>query len=129
METTAWIGVWMDYSKANLIEYGEGEVIQTITSSFTPQKRTASLSHSESGMHHKEQQLHTQYFKSIADKIIKYNKVLLFGPTDAKLEFHHYLAGNPQFKKVNIGVEPTDRITNNQQKAFVNDYFKKHRYL
>lgn len=125
----ACLGVWMDYSKANLIEYGEEEVVQTITSSFTHQKKTESLSHSESGMHHKEQQLHTQYFKNIANEVLKYHKVLLFGPTDAKLEFHHYLAENPQFKNIKIGVEATDKITANQQKAFVNDYFKKHRYL
>jgi len=37
-------------------------------------------------MHNKRQQLHEVYYKEIADVILKYNNVLLFGPTNAKTE-------------------------------------------
>lgn len=124
METIKCLGIWLDHSKANLINFNNNDSMQTILSEFTYQNKIDTLSHSESGMHLKEHQLHEQFFKKISEEILKYDKVLLFGPTNAKDELHNFLLKNKHFDEIIIGIESTDKITENQQKAFVNNYFK-----
>jgi hypothetical protein len=76
-------------------------------------------------MHNKEQHLHLEYYKKLGDIIRNYKEVVLFGPTDAKSELHNLLAANHLFVKVKITVRQTDKMTENQQHAFVRDYFSK----
>ncbi len=57
----------------------------TIMSAFTHTERQYSLCKSEKGMHLKEQQQQFAYYKKLSAAIINYEKVLLFGPTNAKL--------------------------------------------
>jgi len=42
-------------------------------------------------MHHKEEQEELAYYKAIASAIEQYNKVLLFGPSEAKNELFNLL--------------------------------------
>jgi hypothetical protein len=51
--------------------------------------------------------------------------VLLFGPTNAKVELHNYLKKDLHFKKIKIDIEPTDKMTNNEKDAFVKNHFEK----
>ena len=116
----------MDHSKANLMECNDNDVnTQTIESEFTHQNKMEALSHSEGSMHHKEHQLQEQYYKKIGEEILKYNKVLLFGPTNAKLELHNYLKNNQHFNDIDIEIDSEDKMTDNQQKAFVKDHFRR----
>ena len=73
------------------------------------------LHHSESGMHHKEQQLQEAYYKNIGEDILKYDKVLLFGPTEAKNELHNYLRKNHHFDKIQFDLINSDNMTENEQ--------------
>ncbi|MFY7965000.1 MAG: hypothetical protein ACOVO1_08900 [Chitinophagaceae bacterium] len=57
IETNNRLGIWMDHTTANLMAYDDLLNEQTIDSTFTHQSKMAALHHSESGMHHKEQQL------------------------------------------------------------------------
>ncbi len=52
-----------------------------------------------------------------------YDEVLLFGPTDAKTELFNILKENRQFEKIKIEVKPADNMTENQEEAFVKEYF------
>jgi stalled ribosome rescue protein Dom34 len=63
----------------------------SINTEFTFNTKEEALSRSESLMHNKRQQMHRTYCKEIADEIIKYNHVLLFGPINTKEELHNYL--------------------------------------
>lgn len=76
-------------------------------------------------MHNKSQQMHEAYYKKIAEKILKYNHVLLFGSTNAKTELHNYLEKDMHFKDIKICIEPADKMTDNQKDAFVKRYFEK----
>ena len=58
--------------------------------------------------------------------IKKYDEVILFGPTDAKVELFNFLDEDSHFDEINIGVEDTDKMTENEQYAFVKGYFSKH---
>jgi hypothetical protein len=49
----------------------------------------------------------------------------VFGPTDAKTALLNTLRADSHFEKVKISVEQADKITENQQHAFVKNYFLK----
>lgn len=122
MKTNNNVGIWMDHSTANLIDINANN--NTINSEFTFDTKEEALSRSESLMHNKRQQLHEAYYKEIADVILKYDNVLLFGPTNAKTELHNYLKKDLHFKDVKIDIESADKMTDNEKDAFVRNHFE-----
>ncbi|MFT5077025.1 MAG: hypothetical protein ACI85B_002089 [Flavobacteriaceae bacterium] len=119
------LGIWMDHSAANLIDINSKNECRSIVSNFNSETKEEALNTSESLMHNKRQQMHKAYYKEVADEILKYNHVLLFGPTNAKVELHNYLKKDLHFKKIKIDIEPTDKMTNNEKDAFVKNHFEK----
>ncbi len=118
------LGVWMDYSTANLIDLHAKKKSHSIASKFTFNTKEEALSRSEYTMHNKEQQMDEAYYKEISEEILKYDHVLLFGPTNAKKELHNYLNQDLHFKDIKIDVESADRMTDNEKDAFVKKHFK-----
>lgn len=120
------LGIWIDHSEANLMEYSnENMVTNTIKSKFTQEVKEESIASGESGMHTKEKQLKAEYYKEIGKAIRNYEGVLLFGPTTAKVELLNILKGDHLFSKINFEVQPTFKMTENQQHAYVKEYFSK----
>lgn len=117
------IGIWMDHSNANLIELNTADANRSIHSKFSSIVKEDARRKGEKQLHTKEQQMHEAYYKEIADEILKYNHVLLFGPTDAKLELYNYLAKDLHFKHVKIDIESADKMTDPQKEAFVKKHF------
>lgn len=127
MTTTKFLGIWMDHSSAHLTELTAAPLNSTtITSKFTHDAKVNSLTHSEHMMHTKEQHQQAEYYKELGEAIISYKDVLLFGPTDAKTELFNILKADHRFKDIRIEVKPTDKMTDNQQHAFVKEHFSKH---
>ena len=54
-----------------------------------------------------------------------YDEVILFGPTDAKVELFNILKADQHFDKIKIDIKQADKMTENQQHAFVKDHFSK----
>jgi hypothetical protein len=126
MKTLKKLGIWMDHSNAQLIEFGsEIEEIKTIVSDFTFQDREETLQRSENEMHNKEQQKQATYYKKIANLIRDYDEVVLFGPTDAKVELYNTMKDDFLFDKIKIEIEDTDKMSDKKQLHFVDDYFKR----
>jgi hypothetical protein len=50
--------------------------------------------------------------------------VLLFGPTNAKTELQNYLNKDLHFKDIPIDIEAADKMTENEQVAFVKKHFE-----
>ena len=123
MEKQENLGVWMDHSTAHLIDVGAGKNNHAISSKFTSDTKEEALKRSESLMHNKEQQMHEAYYKEISEVILKYDNVLLFGPTNAKTELLNYLHKDPHFKDKKIDVESADKMTDNEKEAFVKKHF------
>ena len=124
METKNNLGIWMDHSMAHLIDLNLKKPMRTINSKLTFRTKLEALSRSEDILHNKEQQMNEEYYKKIAEAILNYNHVLLFGPTNAKTELHNYLNEDLHFKDIQIDIEPADKMTNNQQEAFVKKHFE-----
>jgi stalled ribosome rescue protein Dom34 len=123
MKTQRKLGIWMDHSTANLIDLKSKKHTRPITSEFTFDTKEEALNRSESRMHNKRQQMHEAYYKEIADVILKYDNVLLFGPTNAKTELHNYLNKDLHFKDISIDIQSADKMTSNEKGAFVKEYF------
>lgn len=118
------LGVWMDHSKAQLIEFnGNDRKINVIESSFTHEAKVDSLGRSEHVMHNKEQHQQSEYFKKLGEAIRNYESVVLFGPTDAKSELHNILKKDHHFAHIKIETKPADKMSYDEQHIFVQQYF------
>ena len=125
MKTEKKLGIWMDHANAHLMEYVNPVVTKIITSKFTHEEKEKTLHRSESMMHRKEQQQQSEYYKMIGEAVKDYDDVLLFGPTDAKIELLNMLEADGGFAKIKIETRQADKMTENQEHAFVRDYFSK----
>jgi hypothetical protein len=119
------LGIWMDHSKAFLMDLTDNTIVEkSVTSEFTPYEKEFTLEKSERMMHNKEQQDQASYYKKIGDMIRSYQEVILFGPTDAKLELLNLLKADHLFENIKIEVLNADKMTANQMHDFVKEHFK-----
>ena len=126
MATTKKLGIWMDHSTAHVMEFTNDPIVtKTITSKFTHEAKEHSLGKSENLMHNKEQHEQADYYKKLSEVIKNHEAVVLFGPTDAKAELLNVLRADPRFEKIKIETKSADKMTENQQHAFVKEYFSK----
>jgi stalled ribosome rescue protein Dom34 len=118
------IGIWMDYTSAQIYENASGKFLLTsMESNFSmPVKQDAKL-HSESLLHNKENKADQAYFKDLIDLIKDYDEVVLFGPTKAKTALYNQIKATPKFNKIFIESRDADKMTSNQMKNYVKDYF------
>ena len=120
------LGIWMDHSTAHIMEFSIDTIeTENIESKFTHQEKEESLSKSEHIMHNKEQHLQAEFYKNLSDIIVKYDDVILFGPTNAKSELLNILNADQHFEKIKIRIEQADKMTEKQEHAFVKNYFAK----
>jgi hypothetical protein len=127
MEKAKYLGIWMDHSIAYLMGFSTNPIeTKIIKSNFTHQEKELSMTKGENRMHNKEQQFQAEFYKELGEDIINYEEVVLFGPTDAKVELLNILKENNHFDNIKIEVKQTDKMTENQQHAFVREYFSKH---
>ncbi|MEO8085977.1 MAG: hypothetical protein ABI763_04105 [Bacteroidota bacterium] len=120
-------GIWMDHSSANVMEFTTDPIETNIISSrFTHQEKEHSLNKNENLMHNKEQHQQADYYKHLGEKIRNYTDVILFGPTSAKEELYNILKADHRYAKIKIVVRQADKMTENQQHAFVKEHFSGH---
>ncbi len=126
MKITKNLGIWMDYSTANLIEFNlESFEIKSIDSGFLNQKKNEVLDKNEQLIHHQEKQQLSTYYKRIAEQIKGYTEVVLFGSTDAKVDLFTFLNQEEPFRKIKMEIKNTAKMNDNQKKYFVKSYFSK----
>lgn len=113
----------MDHSTATLMELNDSMTSRKIASNFTHTQKVDALHRSENLMHNKEQQQQEAYYKALADEILKFDHVLLFGPTNAKVELSNYVNKDRHFRHIIIDVEAADKMTDNEKFAFVKNHF------
>jgi len=122
--TTKTLGIWMDHSTAHLMEYTTNPIeTKTIEPDFMHGEKEQSPGKSEHLMHNKEQHHQAEYYKKLGEAIKKYDEVMLFGPTEAKAELLNILKSDHHFAKIKIEIRQTDKMTENQQHAFVKEHF------
>jgi len=127
MTTAKDLGIWMDHTSANLMEFTADPIeTKTIDSKFTHEEKEQTLGKSENLMHNKEQHEQADYYRELGEIIRNYDEVVLFGPTDAKVELYNILKDDHLFAKIKFEVIQADKMTENQQHAFVRKHFSRH---
>jgi hypothetical protein len=76
-------------------------------------------------MHNQEQHEQSAFYKEVGAVMRNYDRVLLFGPTDAKTELLNIVRADHRFEKIGIDVEETDKMTPSEQQRFIHDHFSK----
>ncbi len=125
MTTSKNVGIWMDHANAHIIEDTDPVTTKHVVSEFTHAVKEKSIEKSEKHMHNKEQQEESEYYKNLGKSILNYDDVLLFGPTNAKIELLNILKADLRFSNIKIETIAADKMTENQEHAFVRDYFSK----
>lgn len=118
------LGIWMDYSTAQCMN--ASTVLfetTTITSEHSNHMNKNEMNQGEKRMHAIEQNQQARYFSKLSDIIKEHDEVILFGPTDAKVELFNELRANHHFDIIKIELKTTDKMTDNQRLDFVKDYF------
>ena len=59
----------------------------------------------------------------LREELLNYENVLLFGATNAKTELSNILKTDNKFANIEMIIKNTDKLTANEQIAFVNDCF------
>jgi hypothetical protein len=125
MKNIKQLGVWMDHSIAYLMELTNDIIVTNIVESeFVLQDNKYNLQYHEKSFHNKEQQQQLSYYKRLSGFIRKYQEVVLFGPTDAKIELLNLLKSDHLFENIKIEVKQTDQMTEYQRHDFIREYFK-----
>jgi len=125
MTKTKNLGIWMDHASAHVMEITDPMVTNIVVCESTHEEKEKTLQKGESIMHNKNQQQQAEYYKRLGGVIKDYDEVLLFGPTDAKVELLNILKADASFSKIKIEIRQTDKMTENQEHAFVREYFSK----
>jgi stalled ribosome rescue protein Dom34 len=114
----------MDHANAHVMEFTTVPITTVIISSkFTHREKEHSLGKSENGMHQKERHEQSAYYKQLANVIKDYQDVVLFGPSTAKTELLNVLRADHHFAKIKLETKESDKMTQNEQHAFVRNYF------
>jgi stalled ribosome rescue protein Dom34 len=123
MNASKSIGIFMDYASAHIMEFSEKpNEIKTIESNFIANLRKE-RNKGEKYLCSLAKKCQTDYFKKIADTILNYDKVLLFGPTNAKAELFNMLREDPHFFKIKTYMEETIEMTPMQRNKFIHKHF------
>jgi hypothetical protein len=126
MTSSKKLGIWMDHSTAHIMEYsGDPIESKTIESKRKDSDKDQEIIKDESTLHHNEQHDQAEFYKQLSHIIVKFDEVLVFGPTDAKVELFNLLKADHHFDKVKMEIQSADKMTVGKQHAFVRDYFSK----
>ena len=125
MKITKSLGIWMDHSEAHLMTLTGDSIETTIIQSDSSSHNSESTSNSnENVMHNKENHSQATYYKNIGKIIREYDDVILFGPSTAKNELLNILKADHLFEDIKIDIKSSEKMTENQEHAFVKEYFK-----
>jgi stalled ribosome rescue protein Dom34 len=122
MKSTKKLGIWMDHSFAHIMEFTSKHFeIETIESEL----KTKENSKRSVKIDSKQKKILSTYYTKIGDYIQNYKRVILFGPTDAKVELFDFLSEDERFLKIKFEIKNTDKMTQSQQHTFVKEYFSR----
>jgi len=129
-------GIWIDKEKAEIIALIDNEVKRkTIESDISGKERIPGETN-ESGRfgkqflsgetkkgHHLKHQIEF-FLKEVITSLNEADEIVVFGPAEMKMELKKEIEKNHQLKDRLKGVEPADKMTDNQMVAWVKDFFE-----
>lgn len=126
MKNTNQLGLWMDDSVAYLMQFTTKPFeIQTIVSEFLLEEKKSTLFKNKELLSSFKEITLNKHFNKIGKEILKYEKIILFGPSEMKFNFFDFLSEDERFLKLKIEIKDADKMNVNQQHDFINEYFGK----
>ena len=118
------IGVWMNHSFANLIEF-TSELITSviIDSNIDKHHDDLVMAHMETKGLFKAQNLQNAYLKEVESALHNCKELILFGPNYSKVKLYHILRQNTLFANTKIKITHAEDMNETQQHAFVKGHF------
>ena len=125
MKSKKLLGIWMDHSVAHCSELINNTFIsQIIESTPVSQVNKEDLYYKDDSQRlNKEQDKLSVYYSKLSDIILKQDKVVLFGPTDAKNELLNLIKKDHLFDNITIEAIAADKMSESQQHEFIKEYF------
>ena len=121
------LGIWIDHLSAHLMEWSNNAVeVKAFDAINTEPIEAAPQNNNQQQNGDVEEHKQAAFYKRLSDAVRHYNEVLIFGPTDAKVKLLNLLKEDNSFEHIKIASQQTDRMTEHQQNAFVQEYFSKH---
>ena len=130
-----YVGIWIDHEKAFIVSIGEDkETVNTIVSNVEGRIRLsggyrASTPYgpqegpSEGRREERRRQKLRQYYKKIIRTISNAQKILIFGPGEAKIELEREMKKSKGLYSKIVRIGTTDKMTERQIKAKVREFF------
>ena len=139
MKNDKHVGVWMDHHSARFIYPGHNKeyAIETMESPHDIHPREDGqigdgstfgryrASNNEYHKHNTEANELHDYYGELKKVLQPYDSILIFGPTTAGQELFNLIYEDKSFEGKHIFIEKTDKLSDNQLKSFVREYFEK----
>jgi hypothetical protein len=125
MKSIKQLGIWMDHSVANLIELSNDKMVKkTLKIAPAYLGPLENLRLNEGHLNDKVKNHLSDFYQKLSAVIKNFDEVLLYGPTNARTELFYQLKENIQFDRIKIDVQPAEIMTDNQQEAYVKNFFE-----
>lgn len=124
MKNVNQLGIWMDHSVAYLMEFTTKPFeIHTIVCEFPMKEKSTNTLKKNESINSTTNYILNKYYNKIGQAIMKYKKIVLIGPSDAKINFFDFLSEDERFLKLKIEIKDADKMDVNQQHDFIKEYF------
>jgi stalled ribosome rescue protein Dom34 len=120
------VGLWIDHRNAFIVIHDEeGEEIKQINSGMEKHVRFSGEAQAESEEDIRDRRF-TNHLNKYYDKVItslgNASSILVFGPGEAKVELKKRIESD-KIKNCSVDIETADKMTDNQIKSKVRNYF------
>ena len=119
------VGIWIDHKRAVIVFAAPGgTTTKTLHSEVEAHPRfSGEQAGGEKNYEERHGQQLDQYYDTVIDQLAEPDRVLIFGPGEAKLELKHRLGRSKAHAGRRIDIETTDKLTDPQIVAKVREYF------
>jgi hypothetical protein len=127
MKKSKKMGIWMDHSRAILMEVANDKIITNyVESDATKPEKDFNVNKSEKLIHTKENHLQSEYYKKLGGIMVNFSEVIIFGPTEAKRELFNILRADHLFNDTRIDLVDSDKLSEVQMQEFVMKHFNQY---
>lgn len=120
------LAICMDHSYAYILEFNSKHAeIEAVASRLYKNELLSHDSQENRKLSASEKEQQHTFYKALGDIIKNYKRVILFGPTKAKIELFDLLSEDERFIKIIFEIKNTARMTVRQRVLFVKEYFSK----
>ncbi|WP_333809246.1 hypothetical protein [Flavobacterium sp.] len=121
MKESKKVAVYVDYSLANIIEYiHTASMLKTIESGSMSDEMRKKIQRGET---YKLSIKQHEYYKELKNCLLHYECILLFGPTNAKIQFSNILKKNNKDLINKVILKNSEELSHDEQLEFVNEFF------